>query len=192
MKIEFIVTTYKRPHLLRCMLASLVAQTNPNWTAHILIDGPDDENATTIVESFNDVRFRVTQMSRNYNNWGHTPHEIGKQSVTDVDYVIMTNDDNYYVPVFLDELVDAITRNNRPGLVYWKMVHSHFSYDVLDCIPAANYIDLGAYATRLDLAQQIHLKESEAGADGIFVEDLKLTFPNETLIKINKVLFVHN
>jgi hypothetical protein len=50
---------------------------------------------------------------------------------------------------------------------------------------------MGAFATRNDLAQQIVLNTSYA-ADGEYVEEFKIKFPQENIIKIPKVLYVHN
>jgi hypothetical protein len=101
----------------------------------------------------------------------------------------MTGDDNYYVPTFVKELKGAV--KDSPGMVYWDMVHSHYDYQLFICSPGFNQIDIGAFATRSDLAKQIKLNTSYA-ADGEFVEEFKLKFPSEKIVKINKVLYVHN
>ena len=85
------------------MLASLVAQTNVDWGAHVVIDNPDDEDNVKLVESFQDDRIRWSKMDKRYNDWGHTPREYGKQQ-SEAKYVIMTGDDNYYTPNFVSEI----------------------------------------------------------------------------------------
>jgi len=153
------------------MLASLVAQNNNNWKANVVIDGTDHlDEISKIVTSFNDLRIKYTVTSERYNDWGHTPREIGKQA-SDAKYIIMSGDD--------------------PGLIYWDMVHSHYNYTYFKCYPAFNQIDMGAFATRRDLAQQIELGKDYA-ADGLFIENFKKKFPEQQMIKIDKVLFVHN
>jgi hypothetical protein len=71
------------------------------------------------------------------------------------------------------------------------MVHSHYGYSLLDCQLAVNYIDMGAFATRRDIAQQINLGLSFA-ADGEFIKDVLTRYPSENFVKINRILFVHN
>lgn len=188
MLVDFIIPTYNRPAPLKCMLASLVAQTNPDWGAHVVIDNPDDEDNVKLVESFQDDRIRWSKMDKRYNDWGHTPREYGKQQ-SEAKYVIMTGDDNYYTPNFVSEIkhlcdVDA-------GMIYWDMVHSHYNYTYFRCVPGDGQIDMGAFATRTDLAKQIYLGVAYA-ADGIFVETFKKKFPSQGIHKIDKVLFVHN
>lgn len=188
MLVDFIIPTYNRPAPLKCMLASLVAQTNPDWGAHVIIDNPEDVENVKLVESFNDPRIRWSKMDKRYNDWGHTPREYGKQQ-SEADYIIMTGDDNYYTPNFVAEI--SLACKLRVGMIYWDMVHSHYKYAYFKCIPANGQIDMGAFTTRRDLAQQIKLG-LEYDADGRFVEDFKRKFPKESILKISKVLFVHN
>lgn len=186
MLVDFIIPTYNRPELLKCMLYSLVCQTFGDWGAHVVIDNPDDVENVNIVANFSDPRIRWSKMDKRYNDWGHTPREYGKQK-SKAEYIIMTGDDNYYTPNFVAEL----SKYYGVGMIYWDMVHSHFDYAYFKCVPAGGQIDMGAFATRRDLAQQIPLGTDYA-ADGWFVEHFKSKFPLENIAKINKVLFVHN
>jgi hypothetical protein len=188
MQIEFILPTFNRTHELKSSLASLMAQTNPNWRATVIIDSDKEMPAERIVKSFQDDRITYSYTGERYNDWGHTPREQGKQAST-ADYVIMGGDDNYYCPTTVQDIITAAEDN--PGLIYWDMVHSHYDYHYFKCEPWMNQIDIGAFATRTDLAKQIKLKTSYA-ADGEFIEEFKATFPDEKMTKINKVLFVHN
>jgi len=165
------------------MLASLVTQTSPNWIATVIVD--DIESARGVYGS-DKIRLQFT--GRRYNDWGHTPREIGKQAST-ADYIIMTGDDNYYVPTFVEELEKATIEN--PGIIYWDMIHNHYNYSYFKCSLFLGHIDIGAFATRRDIAQQIKLGTSYA-ADGHFIGEFNERFPNEKKVKIEKVLFVHN
>src|SRR5690606_32897439 len=100
-----------------------------------------------------------------------------------------SGDDNYYIPTFINEL--TIASETNPGMIYWDMVHSHYKYSYFKCLPAFNQIDMGAFATRTDLAKQIKLGTSYA-ADVTFVEDFNKKFLDENIKKIEKVLFIHN
>lgn len=171
------------------MLASLANQSDNDWSANVIIDGPDHVNdIIKIIRTINNDRITYTELSERYNNFGHTPREIGKQ-MSGAKYIIMTGDDNYYTPNFVNEL--RIASEDNPGMVYWDMIHSHYDYSYFKCSPSYNQIDMGAFATRKDLAQQINLGE-EYAADGLYVENFKNKFASEKIIKIEKVLFVHN
>lgn len=187
--VEFIIPTYNRHEPLISMLSSLMAQTDDDWKANVVVDDIQSDRISGIVNSFNDPRIYCTFMDKRYNDWGHTPREFGKQ-MSDAQYIIMTGDDNYYTPNFVFEL-KLIATLNYPGMVYWDMVHSHYKYTYFKCVPAGGYIDMGAFATRKDLAHQIKLG-TDFAADGWFVEHFKQKFPREKIVKIEKVLFVHN
>ena len=188
MLIEFIIPTLDRIAPLESMLTSLLAQTDSRWKATVIIDSVDEMPAEKIVTLLNDDRITFSYTGQRYGDWGHTPREMGKQASV-ADYVIMTGDDNYYCPTCIRDIITAA--KEKPGLIYWDMVHSHYDYHYFKCAPFINQIDMGAFATRTDLAKQIKLKTSYA-ADGEFVEEFKTKFSTEVIVKINKVLFVHN
>ncbi len=188
MLVEIIIPTFDRTFPLQSLLASLLAQTNPDWQATVIQDGTDGDYCFRLVKELGDDRISVFATFERYNDWGHSLREIGKQQ-SEADYIVMTGDDNYYTPNFVEELKNATI--NKPGMVYWDMVHSHYHYQFFKCLPAYNQIDMGAFATRTDLAKQIKLNTSYA-ADGEFVRDFNTKFPFEKKVKIEKVLFVHN
>lgn len=190
MIVDIIIPTYNRVNLLRCMLSSLIAQTSSNWIATVVIDNPDDYGELTeMISDLNciNIPYPIILKER-YNNFGHTPREIGKQ-LSKADYIIMSGDDNYYTPNFVEELTRVVV--NKPAVVYWDMVHSHYNYSYFNCSLASHRIDMGAFATRRDIAQSIKLNTSFA-ADGEFVEEIKHKYPDEVFTKIEKVLFIHN
>ena len=186
--VEFIIPTFNRREPLMVMLSSLLAQRDKDWSAHVVVDTPEQTVADEIVKMFNDPRIKISHLEKRWNNWGHTPREIGKQQ-SESEYVIMTGDDNYYTPNFVNELKAAT--KNKPKMIYWDMVHSHFGYLYLKCEFRTNAVDMGAFATRNDISKQITLKTNYA-ADGDYVEEFKKRFPKDKVVKINKVLFVHN
>jgi glycosyltransferase involved in cell wall biosynthesis len=190
MLVDLIIPTYDRVDHLQSMLSSLIAQSCPEWTATVVIDNNHSDKTESLISSFNDKRIRFFYMDKRYNDWGHTPRQFGKQQSTS-SYVIMTGDDNYYVPTFINELKEAIEKNNNPDIIYWDMIHSHYEYQLFRCNLAYNQIDMGAFATKREIAQSINLG-TEYAADGLFVEECKKKHPNLVSVKINKVLFVHN
>jgi hypothetical protein len=187
--IEFIIPTYNRKNELSSMLSSLCAQKSSNWKALVVIDDNIKHLETeNIISFFKDERISFIYCDKQYNDFGHTPREIGKQKST-ADYIIMTGDDNYYVPSFISEL--NILINDKPGLIYWDMIHNQYNYEHFKCELMFNYIDIGSFAVRRDLAQQIELGKISP-SDGVYIQDFCKKFPDEKKEKINKILFVHN
>lgn len=97
MLVEFIIPTYNRIDALKSMLCSLIAQSLNDWGAMVMIDREFNQQYEDLLKSFNDSRIVWAYMDKRYNDFGHTPRQVGKQAST-ADYIIMTGDDNYYIP----------------------------------------------------------------------------------------------
>lgn len=182
--VEFIIPTYDRFKELRSMLASLLAQTAGNWLATVVVDDIKVWDILPIEEP----RIKYICTGKRFNDWGHTPREMGKQQ-SRADYIIMTGDDNYYMPVLIEEINKITTL--PIDFIYWDMVHSHTGYSYFKCYPAISAIDMGAFCFKASLGQKIPLGTMYA-ADGFFVEEFKKAYPDMKQARINKVLFVHN
>lgn len=193
--VDIIIPTFNRYDLLKCMLYSLVSQYDPDWTATVVIDNVEDsEESITIVDiikKVSDSRIRYINTDRRYNDCGHTPRELGKQ-MSESEYIVMSGEDNYYTPNFVQTIKKAAAENNNPVLLYWNMVHSYRDYDFFECFLFIGGIDMGAFATRSDVAKTIPLGVNPC-ADGLFIEKLVSMYPNtDQFIKLKEVLFVHN
>lgn len=188
--VEFILPTFNRIDPLRMALSSLLAQTDPDWTAHVLIDGHEAISSEGLIESFKDSRIRYTRTENRQNYWGHPLREKGKNE-SSAQYVVMTGDDNYYTPNTVSEIRKVVESESSPGLIYWDMIHSHYGYTFFETRLGIGYIDIGAYATRTDLAKQTSLGV-KFHSDGEYVHSLQDKFPAEKTYKIKQVLYVHN
>lgn len=188
--IEFIIPTYNRTKQLMSMLSSLVAQSDDDWIATIVVDDVENDIARSVVSKFDTDKIKIIFTGKRYNDWGHTPRNIGKNQ-SNADYIVMTGDDNYYVPSFTSEINKIAV--SKPGMIYWDMITNNWqNYTWFNCRTADGYIDMGAFATRNDLAKQIDLEPSCFAADNAFVMEFNKRFPQEKITKINKILFVHN
>lgn len=191
-KIEFIIPTYERTNHLMCLLNSLCAQTSDNWIAHVVADCPPQGTLDKIIDYFKgDERIKFTILPERYNDWGHTPRNYGVEHATE-DWIVMTGEDNYYVPIFVKDFLSA--DSPEVGFVFCDMVHNwtNFQYYSINCEPEWGKIDIGNFMIRRELAQQMKLDTQEPQSDGKYVEEFKVRFPDVTIIKIPKTLYVHN
>ncbi len=190
MKIEFIIPAYKRPNELMMVLSSLCSQTNNNWSAHVIADGPFDGYQKVKDYYLNDERIRFTELNGPHNDWGHTPRNYGLEHAKE-EWVIMTGDDNYYVPVFVDFFLKEVTPD--VNFVYCDMVHNMASnnYLVLKTEPIVYKIDMGCFMSKTENAKQMKLDVTKVTADGLFVVEYLKKFPGKTK-HIEKLLYVHN
>jgi glycosyltransferase involved in cell wall biosynthesis len=193
-KIEFIIPTYNRPDHLMCTINSIVAQRSGDWKIHVVADCPPEGTLDKIMNYFEgDDRIKFTILPERYNDWGHTPRNYGAQHATE-DWIVMTGEDNYYTPVFVDNFLDAVKERPNAHFVFCNMVHNwtDFQYFAIDCKPRLGSIDIGNFMIKRENGKQMSLNVKNEQADGVFVEEYIRKFPEGEVIKINKLLYVHN
>ena len=193
MKIEFIIPTYARVNHLITIIGSLMAQSNPNWTAHVVADCPPEEiqdAMKTIVEFFNDDRIKLTILPERHNDWGHTPRQYGLDNATE-EWVVMTGEDNYYVPHFVDIMLEE---SKNQHFVYCDMVHNWTNKQYIPILSKLQLgkIDIGSFMTKTNMAQKIKLKKEHEWADWFFVQEFQNKYKMAKYKKVNRVLYVHN
>ena len=201
MPLTIYVVAYRRHAQLACLVHSLQAQTMRAFHLVILHDGPDFEMAALLSklsrETMLSFEFRFSRIR--YNDYGHSLRE---QAIRDcqTDYILLTNDDNYYVPKFAELMLSAARRHDL-DLVLCDMVHSHdrpggrpvASYAAFPTHPSPGNVDIGCFITRTARAKQVGFRDKAAEGDGTFVADLMALGPDAMRwAKLEKILFVHN
>lgn len=191
MKIEFVIPTYKRADKLMIVLLSIKTQSNSNWKVHVVADGPYD--GLERVQDFfkDDNRFKFTTLNGPHRDWGHTPRNYGLEHATE-EWIVMSGDDNYYVPYFVDYFLNAAHSNCH--FVFCDMIHNwvNNSYIYLKSYPKLGQIDIGNFMAKTSLAQQLRINTKIEQADGLFVEEYLRRFPDGKIHYIDKPLYVHN
>jgi glycosyltransferase involved in cell wall biosynthesis len=195
MTLHVICAAYKRAIPLRILIDSFLVQTNPNWKLYVIHDGPIPDDVLKIISLYGDdkrISFTYTPVRNGNSGFGNRDMMIKTIESAEEDFVMSTNDDNYYVPTFVDCILSECKPN--VGMVYCNMVHSHFGYTVLSTILQVFYIDLGAFAVLLSLAKRIGIKNLDDTADGKFAEDClkECNAKGLTTTKIEKILYIHN
>jgi glycosyltransferase involved in cell wall biosynthesis len=196
-KIEFIIPTYNRPHHLMCLLNSLCAQTSDEWVAHVIADSPPQDTLDKIIKYFkNDDRIRFTILPERHNDWGHTPRNIGLELATE-EWVLMTGEDNYYTPKFVELFLTASKSKPNINFVYCDMVHNWLNYDYIHIKSKLEYgkMDIGNFISKTEFTKQINIDTKFADSDWKFIFEYVNKFvnnSNENVIYIPKTLYVHN
>jgi glycosyltransferase involved in cell wall biosynthesis len=189
--IEFIIPSFERPDKLMTLLYSLISQTNDNWIAHVVADAMYDGLEKIINHFDGNEKIKFSILNGPHKDWGHTARNYGLERVSK-EWVVMTGDDNYYVPVFVDEFL-KIVENNKASFVYCDMIHNWNgnNYLAIKCHPSVGRIDVGNFMAKSEFAKQLKLDTSLAIADGLFVEEYIRRFKPE-IKYIQKFLYVHN
>lgn len=199
MKIHVIVVAYERYEPLEILIRSFLVQTNPNWILYVIYDGPVPQKILDIIGVFidgsrKDERIHFYKSEQRYQKYGHPNRRMMLQEIkTDLDdFILMTNDDNYYICRFVEFFLGVIKPDT--GIVYCDTLHSLTDYDVHNSTLGQGGIDMGAFIVRSDVAKQTGFNHDDVQADGFYAGECLKTCERENLkaIKINKALFVHN
>jgi len=192
MKLQIICVAYERVNSLVILQRCFIEQSNPNWVLHIVYDGPAPDKIKDVI--VNDERIHFWESPERYENYGHPNRRTTLQTIeTETgDFILMTNDDNYYVPMFVEYMLQVA--NRRIGMVYCDTVHSHAAYDINYSELRENCIDMGAFIVREDIAKQTGFNHDHFSADGMYCEECLKTCHRRRLkaFKIHKCLFIHN
>lgn len=189
MKIEFIIPTWERPEQLKVILQSLMVQTNPNWTAHVVIDGLTNDYREVKDMYQNESRVRFSHVDGPNNDWGHTARNYGLDEAKE-EWIVMTGDDNYYVPTFVQNFL-AVANNG--DFIFCDMLHDmkRDSYQPIPSHIQLGYIDIGNFMCRRNVIGDLRLKTESYQADYDFARYIT-KHKTKKIIKIDKILYVHN
>jgi len=194
MKLIVIAVAYDRTIWLRSMVDSWLLQTRQDWELHIIYDGPSPQKVKDIMSIYDDPRIRFYESPERYGRYGHPNRRAMLQAVQcdPKDFILMTNDDNFYVCKFWEFMGGAIKSNT--GIVYCDTVHSHFNYDINRSELRENGIDMGAFIVRAEIAKSTGFNHDHFSADGTYAEECARNCHNRgaSIVKINKALFIHN
>jgi hypothetical protein len=194
MKIKVMSVAYERPISMRILLDCFLMQTVPNWELIIIHDGNASADVLKTVSLYDDPRIQFRESPERYGQYGHPNRKIflSELSGSKEEFIILTNDDNYYVPILA---IEILTRCKPDvGMVYFDTVHSHFLYNVLKTEVKVDRIDVGSFAVRADVAKKVGFNNFAFNGDGYYAcacaqycrtHKLKVEY-------IPKPLFVHN
>jgi len=199
--LEVLCVAYRRYGPLKVLVQSWLNQTAPNWRLKVYHDGPDAEFDRIMGEFAREAGPRVSYFhsEQRFNDYGHSLRQLALQDAGG-DYVLLTNDDNYYVPRFLEFLTGAIA-STQADVVMFDMVHSH---DRPGCrpLPAYSYfqtqysrgnIDMGAAVVKTELARAAGFRDKSHDGDATYFEDVARARGGAlSVCKISRTLFVHN
>lgn len=111
--------TYKRNHLLPRAVQSLIGQTFEDWICEVHNDCPGDMFPSAYLESLNDPRFFI----KNHKvNLGGTSSFNLAFSRCEEEYVSILEDDNWWEPDFLQEMI-FIMDHNPTIKIAWSNMH---------------------------------------------------------------------
>jgi hypothetical protein len=199
-ELTIVCVAYKRYESIPVLIHSLLVQTVKNFKLLILHDAYDEQMDVLLSQykaqypaildyAFTEVR---------HNDYGHSLREIGIR-LTNTPYLLLTNDDNYYCPIFVEKMMQAL-QTHQADIVLCDMIHSHNNpgghqqppYSLLKTAPQPGSVDIGCFIVRTNLAKQVGFRDKGHDGDATFFADILRQNPQIRVAKVNQVLFVHN
>ena len=194
-KMIIICTALNRPIELRHMIDGMLLQTSREWILHIVYDGPPPESIIKVMSLYDDERITFTSTPQINGKYGHPNRRMMLQKVKadSDDYILITNEDNYHMPVFVEYFLNQ-TKVGGVGFVYCDTIHSYMHYDILKTKPIENLIDMGSFIVRADIAKMVGFNHDHLSADGRYAMQCKRMCRRRLLkvLYIPKAIFVHN
>ena len=192
--LHVIMVAFHRVIPLRIMIDCFLVQDCPDWKLHIIHDGPAPQEVRDVINLYHDPRIDYIETPAVNGSWGHPNRGMGlkKLSLNHRDYVLLTNDDNYYVPFFVRKMLTRA--NGVAGMVYCDTVHSYSGYDILRTELRENHIDMGSFIVRVDIAKRVGFTDTHFSADGAYAVkcseySMKRRMP---CFHLASPLFIHN
>lgn len=174
------------------IVASMMNQTYENWELHLVHSGPAPHN----FPRFKDDRIKFFETARDRQNYGHPTRVdwLNKIRAKEIvcDYVVITNDDNFHVPHYLEKLVAPLEKDNQwIGSYCSQMVHNYAGplgqyepakgqvdgaahitdgYGVIDCKPQQGYIDCASALIRSEIAGKTGWPSMRHSSDWDYLE----------------------
>jgi GT2 family glycosyltransferase len=195
-----VVAAYRRYEQLPVLIHSFLCQTLQNFRLLVIHDGTDDRMETLLEDyrrRFPD-RIDFVFTPERHNDYGHSLRELGI-GLADTPFLLITNDDNYYVPRFLEFMFAAI-HQRKLDVVLCNMIHSHEnpgrrkqkSYNLFVTKPRKLEMDMGSFIVRTSYAKKVGFRDKTHDGDGTFFEDVLACDPPPKVGRVPRVLFVHN
>lgn len=194
-KVLFICTIYNSyPQI----ISSLMCQTHKNWELILIHDGP---NETGIREHYinGDIRIRFIETETRAGNWGHSLrqwalNEIREGRLSNADYIVVTNGDNYYVPTFTEYMLKGFTKSHTSVATYCdSMTHSYVAWKNIPVRFEKGFIDCGGVMVKKDIAVEIGWRDIDShSSDWTYFSDIAAKYSARNFIPVKGNLFIHN
>lgn len=197
------------------IVASMMAQTYENWELHLVHAGPAPHD----YPRFKDDRIKFFETAQNRKNFGHPIRVdwLNKIRAKEIvcDYVVVTNDDNYHAPHYLEKLVAPLEKDEKwIGSYCDQMVHNYAGplgqyepakdqdptvphitdgYGIIDCKPQQGYIDCASVLHRAEIASKVGWPSMRHSSDWDYLEKIANTNGGwQRMRKVAGCLLVHN
>ena len=177
-KIRICVASYwndeKRINGLYCFLYSMLNQTYQNFEIIFAHDGEiRDKTLKQKIEAISD-KVKVLDNLPRKEQWGYPHRYFTAMIKPHADWVLFTNDDNYYVPNFLEIMLNTAIKSNSDFIYCDTLTKNdpNRHYVVMNTFPEPGRIDMGSFITKMELIKNNEWSDYTGSADGFYAKRL--------------------
>jgi glycosyltransferase involved in cell wall biosynthesis len=116
--VDVILPTFRRPHTIGYAIRSVLAQSHPRFTLHVVGDGCDDETEL-VVRGFDDPRVRFRRFPKG-TGFGYAHRNVVLRESA-APFVAYMTDDDLWFPDHLEEGISRLGRRSL-GLVAFRSI----------------------------------------------------------------------
>jgi hypothetical protein len=192
--LHVISTAFNRAIQLRMLIDGFLVQTSPRWVLHIIHDGIAPKDVKRVVLYYDDNRIDFVRTPKVNGHWGHPNRKKALHDLVgrDNDYVVITNEDNYYAPTFVATFLAKASP--KVGMIVCDLLHSSMGYGYVTTVLKEGAIDMGCFAVKYSVAKAVEFNHQHFSADGAYAEDCANYCKKNKLdiVYLRYALFVHN
>jgi hypothetical protein len=171
---------------LHAFILCMQRQRHTNWELICVTDGPRGDIMDLVLDVDDDRVFLINTPAP-LGQWGHPYRQLGIAAARG-EFLGLSNDDNYYVPGYLEQMLYAI-QVNCADIALCNHVHSYFGWSHFLVDADRNTGDIGAWIAKKSLIDR-HVWS------GIAVDYettyLKRLLSGAKVVCAKRPLFVHN
>lgn len=165
-----IVCLADRPERLPLLVWSLIAQTHKDWELIVLDQSGDSRGVDCLITAVPDgvnAKVRVVRCAR-HGDWGQSAKEKAARDYAAGSVLMFPNDDAYYVPTALAELVRIIETGADIAVCGWL-------YDLMGYVPmppstVVGHVDVGGFMVARNLFLRTGWPDKSQTGDAKLIE----------------------
>jgi hypothetical protein len=181
--VSMVVRVKYAPDRMHAFLLCMRRQRYENWELIFVTDGPNPAAAELVGRS-EDSRVKLIETERPLGRWGHPYRQRGIDAAAG-EYIGLSNDDNYYVPGYIEQMVNALVQHSAL-LALSPIVHNYWGWQQV----GAGH-DIGAWIARRELVERTPWTGTDYMSDEHYLTQLHQNAGGR-VTTLDRPLFVHN
>ncbi len=180
----------------------LMEQTYPHWQLMLTHDGPwGGQRSKQFISLLRDPRIITGETNVRKNDYGHpVRHEImtrlkDPSYMPEVQYIVHTNADNYYMPGFCHLALQTFDSRPRAKVACCQqIIHNYTQWQVMEAKTPleCGSIDIGQCLIRREVAVEFCWPWIDHSSDWTLMDSIARKYGDNSFQRIPACLFVHN